>query len=255
MRTTTIAGNWKMNKDADETVELINSLITHSSEISDKVKVIVCPPFTSLAIAHRLLAGSPFALGAQNMYHEDEGAFTGEISPKMLKSVGCQYVILGHSERRQYLGYLGETNESINRKAKKALSSGFIPIICVGETLEEREKGITDQVVSVQVKGVLKDVGENDVAKTIIAYEPVWAIGTGKNATPEQAEDVHRLIRKLVGQLYSWPVAEKVVIQYGGSVKPENASILLSQPDIDGALVGGACLKADSFIGIVKAGM
>ncbi|MEX2191476.1 MAG: triose-phosphate isomerase [Bacteroidota bacterium] len=251
MRTKTIAGNWKMNKDADESVELLTQLITRSNDVPQNVKVIVCPPFTTMAIAQRMLSGSPFALGAQNMSQEDDGAFTGEISAKMLKSVGCSYVIVGHSERRLYHG---ETNELINKKAKKALASGLIPIICVGETLDEREKGVTEQVISVQVKGVLKEISEADVAKSIIAYEPVWAIGTGKNATPQQAVEVHRFIRKLIGQMYSWPIAEKVVIQYGGSVKPDNATALLSQSDIDGALVGGACLKADSFMQIALAG-
>lgn len=251
MRTPTIAGNWKMNKDADESVELLTQLVTRSGEVPQDVKAIVCPPFTSMAIAQRMLAGSPFALGAQNVSAEDDGAFTGEISAKMLRSVGCTYVIVGHSERRLYYG---ETNDIINKKARKALSSGLIPIICVGETLEEREKEVTEQVISVQIKGVLKEIPEADVVKSIIAYEPVWAIGTGKNATPQQAVDVHRFIRKLIGQLYSWPVAEKVVIQYGGSVKPDNAAALLGQPDIDGALVGGACLKAESFLQIVRAG-
>jgi triosephosphate isomerase len=184
------------------------------------------------------------------MYHEDEGAFTGEVSAKMLKAVGCQYVILGHSERRQYFR---ETDEFINKKVKKALASGLIPIVCVGETLEEREKNITHQVVTTQVKGVLKDVSADDVEKLIIAYEPVWAIGTGRNATPQQAEEVHLLIRSLISELYRSTTAERLIIQYGGSVKADNASDLLSQLDIDGALVGGACLKADSFAAIVKA--
>lgn len=249
MRTKTIAGNWKMFKNLQQTEELINGL-KKASEFNEKtVKVIVCPPFTSLSLAGSLLKGTPIALGAQNMYFEDEGAFTGEISPGMLKSVGCEYVILGHSERRLYFH---ETNESVNTKAKKALASGLIPIVCVGETLEEREKNITDLIVSTQVRGCLKEISAADVEKIIIAYEPVWAIGTGKTATPQQAEEVHLLIRKLVGQLYSWATAEKVVIQYGGSVKPENAKELLSQPNIDGALVGGACLKADSFASIIK---
>jgi triosephosphate isomerase len=250
MRNKIIAGNWKMFKDINESTDLLNGLKSKLATVPNGVKAIVCPPFTSLALAQKLLEGSPIAFGAQNMYPEDEGAFTGEISPKMLKSVGCSYVILGHSERRQFFG---ETNESINKKAKKAIASGLIPIICVGELLEEREKNITDQVVTVQVKSCLKDIPATEVEKLIIAYEPVWAIGTGKVATPQQAQDVHQLIRKLIGQLYSWPTAEKVVIQYGGSVKPENAKELLHQPDIDGALVGGACLKADSFAAIVQA--
>jgi triosephosphate isomerase (TIM) len=250
MRTKIIAGNWKMYKDINESAELLNGLKSKLAVLPNGVKAIVCPPFTTLALANELLKGSPIALGAQNMYPEDEGAFTAEISPKMLKSVGCQYVILGHSERRQYFK---ETNEFINKKAKKALGSGLIPIICVGETLEEREKNITDQVVTTQVTGCLLDISSADIEKSIIAYEPVWAIGTGKVATPQQAQDVHKLIRGLLAKLYSSATADKVVIQYGGSVKPDNAKELLHQPDIDGALVGGACLKADSFTAIVQA--
>lgn len=250
MRNKIIAGNWKMNKDVHQSLTLVNELKHALNFDLGKTTVIICPPFTSLAPVHVLVKGTPIALGAQNMYHENEGAFTAEISPSMLKSVGCRYVILGHSERRQYFG---ETNEFINKKVKKAIASDLIPIVCVGETLEEREKNITDQIVSTQVKGVLKDIPADQVEKLIIAYEPVWAIGTGKNATPQQAEEVHLLIRKLIGQLYSWSTAEQVVIQYGGSVKADNAPDLLSQPNIDGALVGGACLKADSFASIIKA--
>lgn len=250
MRSKVIAGNWKMNNDLTESITLINDLKTKLGPGLDGVQVVICPPFTSLALASEHIKGSPLKLGAQNMYYEDEGAFTGEVSAKMLKSVGCTHVILGHSERRQYFG---ETNEFINKKAKKALAAGLIPIVCVGETLEEREKGITEQIVTVQVKSVLKDIPASDIERLIIAYEPVWAIGTGRNATPQQAEEVHRLIRKLVGQLHSWAVADKLVIQYGGSVKPENAAQLLQQPDIDGALVGGASLNADSFYQIVLA--
>lgn len=250
MRPKIIAGNWKMNKNVDESVELVNGLKAVCSSLPSSVTVIVCPPFTSLAVVHRLLQETPIALGAQNMHEEESGAFTGEISAGMLKSVGCHYVILGHSERRQFFA---ETNDLINRKARKALSAGLRPIICVGETLEEREKGITDKVITVQVKGVLAGLSAAEIDRIIIAYEPVWAIGTGKNATPEQADDVHRLIRKLVGQLHSWTAAEKLVIQYGGSVKPDNAAQLLGRENIDGALVGGACLKADSFGEIIKA--
>ena len=250
MRTKIIAGNWKMNKDLNESAELINGLKSKLATLPKGVKAIVCPPFTSLEFAKKLLEGSTIELGAQNMYYEDDGAFTGEVSAKMLKSVGCRYVILGHSERRQHFG---ETDASINKKVKKAYASGLIPIICVGETLREREKNITNQVVTRQIKGCLKDISAADVEKSIIAYEPVWAIGTGKVATPQQAQEVHESIRKLIGQLYSPTTAEKVVIQYGGSVKPDNAKDLLHQPDIDGALVGGACLKADSFAAIVQA--
>lgn len=237
-----------MYKTVDESIELINALKPLIANLTPEVDVIICPPFTSLAIAANLLKDSPIKLGAQNMSEHDEGAYTGEISWKMLRSAGCTHVILGHSERRQYFG---ETNDLINRKAKKALAGGLVPIICVGERLEEREQGITQKVVTAQVKGVLAGLSSDDMKRVIIAYEPVWAIGTGKNATPMQAQEVHREIRKLVAQLYSWPVAEQLTIQYGGSVKPDNAADLLAQDDIDGALVGGACLKADSFAAIV----
>lgn len=247
MRNKVIAGNWKMNKDIFETADLINGL--KKSVTAKNVEVIVCPPFTSLVVAQQLLKGSTMKLGAQDVSVHDDGAYTGEVSVTMLKSVGCEYVIVGHSERRQYFH---ESNELINQKAKKVLGAGMRVIICVGETLEEREKEITDKVITAQIKGVLAGLTESDLDRVIIAYEPVWAIGTGKNATPMQAEDVHQLIRKLVGQLYSWNVAEKIIIQYGGSVKPENAKELLSQADIDGALVGGACLKPDSFAGIIS---
>jgi triosephosphate isomerase len=250
MRKTIIAGNWKVYKTLEESAELINLLKPLTANLNSNVGVIVCPPFTSLAIAASLLKGSNIKLGAQNMSEHDEGAYTGEVSWKMLKSAGCEYVILGHSERRQYFG---ETNELINSKAKKALANGLKPIICVGEKLDEREKGVTDRIISTQVNGVLAGISSDDLKNVIIAYEPVWAIGTGKTATPVQAQEVHRNIRKLVAQMYSWHVAEGLVIQYGGSVKPENAADLLAQNDIDGALVGGACLKADSFAAIINA--
>ena len=250
MRTKIIAGNWKMNKDVQQTDELIGALKKSLNFDLKGVGVILCPPFTSLERASRLIQGSRMALGAQNMYHEDEGAFTGEISPKMLLAVGCKYVILGHSERRQYFA---ESDEFINRKVKKAIASALTPIVCVGETLEQREKNITSQVVTTQVRGVLQNVAAGDVEKLILAYEPVWAIGTGRNATPQQAEEVHVLIRTLLAELYSSSTAEKVIIQYGGSVKADNAAELLWQPNVDGALVGGACLKADSFAAIIKA--
>jgi len=248
MRNKVIAGNWKMNKDVFESADLINGLKKGLEKA--KAEVIICPPYTSLVIAQQLLKGSSIKLGAQDVSVHDDGAFTGEISVKMLKSVGCEYVIVGHSERRQYFQ---ESNELINQKAKKVLAAGMKTIICVGETLEEREKNITDKVITAQVKGVLSGLTQADLDRVIIAYEPVWAIGTGKTATTQQAEDVHQLIRKLVAQLYAWPVAEKLIIQYGGSVKPENAKELLNQADIDGALVGGACLKADSFAAIINA--
>jgi len=250
MRTKIIAGNWKMFKDLAGTSELIGGLVSRIAAAPPAATVVVCPPFTSLALASGLLKGSPVRLGAQNMSQHDEGAHTGEISWNMLRAAGCEFVILGHSERRQYYG---EKDELINAKAKKALGSSLKPIICVGETLAEREQGITDRVVSTQIRGVLSGLSRADMSSVVIAYEPVWAIGTGKTATPAQAQEVHRMIRKLISQLYDWPTAEATPILYGGSVKPDNAAELLSQNDIDGALVGGACLKADSFMAIISA--
>ena len=250
MRPIIIAGNWKMYKDLTETAELVEGLKKSLAQLPPRVSVVICPPFTSLAIAATLCKGTPIKVGAQNMSRFDEGAYTGEISWKMLRSTGCEFVILGHSERRQYFG---ETNELVNEKAKKALANGLKPIVCVGETLDEREHGVTAQVITAQIRGVLAGIAESDMSRVTIAYEPVWAIGTGKTATPAEAEEVHQLIRKLVGQIYSWPTAESLVIQYGGSVKPDNAADLLAQKDIDGALVGGACLKVDSFMSIISA--
>ncbi len=250
MRPRIIAGNWKMYKDIHATRELLMGLKAALPEFPPDVTGVVCPPFTSLALAQELLRGSAWKLGAQNMSPHDEGAYTGEIAGTMLRSVGCTYVIVGHSERRQYFG---ETNELVNQKAKKALALGLRPIICVGETLAEREGGVMEEVITTQVKGVLSGISHAGLADLVIAYEPVWAIGTGRNATPAQAQEVHQLIRRLVAQLYDWDLAERLVIQYGGSVKPENAADLLSQNDVDGALVGGACLKADSFSAIIKA--
>jgi triosephosphate isomerase len=248
MRKKIIAGNWKMNNDLAQTTELITAITQLLSTTT--AEVVVCPPFTSLQSAGKLLAGSKVKIGAQDVSLHDSGAYTGEVSVAMLKSVGCHYVIVGHSERRQYHG---ETNEIINQKAKKVLAGGLLPIICIGETLDEREKGITNQVLTVQIKGVLSGLSAGDVERSVIAYEPVWAIGTGKTATKEQAEEAHALIRSVVAELYSSESAQKLVIQYGGSVKPDNAKELLSQPNIDGALVGGACLKADSFVAIANA--
>ncbi|MDR3626782.1 MAG: triose-phosphate isomerase [Ignavibacteriaceae bacterium] len=250
MRRKVIAGNWKMNNDLSESQNLISHLVSSLSKEKVNCDVIVCPPFTSLSEANSLLKNSVIKLGAQNMYFEESGAFTGEISASMLKSTGCEYVILGHSERRTIFG---ETDQVINKKIKKALQSGLLPIFCVGETLQERESGVTNDIIKRQVVEGLKDISSDDMKKIIVAYEPVWAIGTGKTATPQQAEDVHAFIRGLVKSLYSNEIAENLIIQYGGSVKPDNANVLLSQADIDGALVGGACLKADSFMGIIKA--
>jgi triosephosphate isomerase len=250
MRKKVIAGNWKMNNDLSESQSLISKLITGLSNEKVNCDVIVCPPYTSLSEANSLLKNSVIKLGAQNMYFEENGAFTGEISASMLKSTGCEYVILGHSERRTIFG---ETDQVINKKIIKALQSGLLPIFCVGETLQERESDETNNIIKRQITEGLKNISSADMQKIIIAYEPVWAIGTGKTASPQQAEDVHAFIRGLVKSLYSNEIADELVIQYGGSVKPDNAKELLSQKDIDGALVGGACLKSESFIGIIKA--
>ncbi|HTK82938.1 MAG TPA: triose-phosphate isomerase [Bacteroidota bacterium] len=252
MRRNVIAGNWKMNKDFHETALLINELKERLKDFNNEVGIVVCPPFTSLIVAKTLIEGTPLKLGAQNMSQHKEGAYTGEISAQMLRTIGCDYVILGHSERRQYFK---ETDQLINAKVQQALKNWLTPIVCVGETLEERESGVTDEIITTQIKGVLHELDAAQMEKIIVAYEPVWAIGTGKNATPDQANQVHKLIRKTIGQLFTWNVAEKIVIQYGGSVNAENASVLLSQSDIDGALVGGASLKSDSFIKIVQAGV
>jgi triosephosphate isomerase len=247
MRKKIIAGNWKMNMNLHQSQKLISEIINGLRK-NDKAEVIVCPPFTSLSEVSNLLKGTQIKLGAQNMYYEESGAYTGEISADMLKSVGCEYVILGHSERRVIFN---ESDELINKKILAALSKGLKPIFCVGELLEQRESGNTMQVVSRQVEKGLEGVTPAQMKNIIIAYEPVWAIGTGKTATPEQAQEVHFFIRELVAKKFSTTVAENLIIQYGGSVKPDNSGELLAQKDIDGALVGGACLKADSFLGII----
>ena len=249
MRKKIIAGNWKMNKDIPASEILINELKSKLQNEKISAEVIVCPPFTSLESSAKLLKDSAIKLGAQNMYFEDDGAFTGEISASMLKSTGCEFVILGHSERRTIFM---ENNELINKKIKKALQSGLKPIFCIGETLQEREDRITETIVKTHVIEGLKGISSEELKNIIIAYEPVWAIGTGRNATPQQAEEVHLFIRNLISEIYSKESSESLIIQYGGSVKPDNAKDLLTQPDVDGALVGGACLKADSFISIIK---
>jgi triosephosphate isomerase len=249
MRPTVIAGNWKMNKDIHETRKLIREILDQSKQINSSVRVILCPPFTSLTVASELLQGTLIHLGAQNMSEHDDGAYTGEVSWKMLKSVGCSYVILGHSERRQYYA---ETDALISRKVKKALMAGLTPIVCVGETLEQREQGSAFSVVSEQVTTVLESIPSEQIEEVIIAYEPVWAIGTGRNATPDQAQEMHMFIRGTIEQAHGELVGRNLVIQYGGSVKPENASEILSQPDVDGALVGGACLVPKSFLEIIR---
>ncbi len=244
-----IAGNWKMNKTIKEAIELINGLKRNLSDI-EYVDIAVCPPFTALSDAREILIDSNIKLGAQNIYWEKEGAYTGEVSAIMLKDTGCEFVIIGHSERRKYFN---ETNEDVNKKIKAAFSVELIPIVCVGERLEQREQGKTFDVVKDHITGALTGLSNDDVLKLVIAYEPVWAIGTGKTATPEQAQEVHVYIRKLLSELYNEETAQSIRIQYGGSVKPENIKELMSQPDIDGALVGGASLELDSFTEIVKA--
>lgn len=247
MRKKVIAGNWKMNMDLHQSQKLVSEIINGLGK-DNKAEVIVCPPFTSLNEVSSLLKGTQIKLGAQNMFYEESGAFTGEVSADMLRSVGCEYVILGHSERRVIFN---ESDELINKKIKTALSKELKPIFCIGELLEQREKNETMQVVSRQVEKGLEGISSEQMKNIIIAYEPVWAIGTGKTATPQQAQEVHSFIRELVAKIFSSSVAENLIIQYGGSVKPDNSGILLSQKDIDGALVGGACLKADSFLGII----
>lgn len=244
-----IAGNWKMNKTVAEAIELSNTLKRELCDIDD-VGIILCPPFTALDEVAEVIYESNLELGAQNMHWEGSGAFTGEVSPLMIKELGCKYVILGHSERR---AYFHETNEIVDKKARSAVDHGLTPIVCVGETLAERESNQTIKVVADQVTNSLRSLKDNEIRRIIIAYEPVWAIGTGRNATPEQAQEVHEFIRKTISGLYSTETASEVTIQYGGSVKPANAKELLSQKDIDGALVGGASLEAKGFTEIVKA--
>jgi triosephosphate isomerase len=243
-----MAGNWKMNKTVGEALDLVRELKASLSGVQG-VEVAVAPPYTALYAVHKELVGSSIHLAAQNLYWEEKGAFTGEISPLMLKEVGCHYVIIGHSERRQFFG---ETDETVNRRIKAALAQSLKVIFCIGETLKEREEGKTFSVIERQVDGGLRGLGEREMKNMVIAYEPVWAIGTGKTATPEQAEEVHRFIRGRLEKLYSRGVSEEIRIQYGGSVTPENVQGLMNQPNIDGALVGGASLKAESFSKIVR---
>jgi len=246
-----IAGNWKMNLDLSSALALAEGLKKETQQITT-VEVAVCPPSVYIQPVAAALKGSNIGVGAQNAYFEKEGAFTGEISMGMLKDVGCQYVILGHSERRHTLH---ESSEMVNVKVLAALKAGLVPIVCVGELLAEREAGTTDLVVRRQFEGSLSGVSAEEMKKVVIAYEPVWAIGTGKVASPEQAEEVHAALRKLIEQRYNKEVAETVRIQYGGSVKADNAKDILSKPNVDGALVGGASLKVDSFMGIIKGGI
>ncbi|MEQ9366616.1 MAG: triose-phosphate isomerase [Leptospirales bacterium] len=248
-----VAGNWKMYKTPSEAAALTEELKQAiDSDSNAKVDVVVCPTYTALDRVNQALQGSGIHMGAQDLHWEDQGAFTGKISHDMLKDVGVAYVIIGHSEQRSYFH---ETDETVNKKTTKALSTGLLPIICVGETLEERESGKLKDVVRAQVTGAFTGVALADAAHCVIAYEPVWAIGTGKTASPEQAQEMHAFIRDLVKEIYGVGVSDPMRILYGGSVKPDNAAELFSQPDIDGGLIGGASLKAADFAAIVKAGV
>ncbi|MCA9430861.1 MAG: triose-phosphate isomerase [Candidatus Omnitrophica bacterium] len=252
MRKIFIAGNWKMVNGAPaEAVELAKGVVA-ACGAQDKVEVAVCPPATALAATCEATEGSLVQVGGQNLYPAEKGAYTGEISPNFLTAVGCSHVILGHSERRTIFK---ESDSFINEKVKVALAHGLTPILCCGETEQEREDGVTEKVVEKHIRGGLEGLSSEEIAKVVIAYEPVWAIGTGKTATPEDAQAVHAFIRGLLKELAGDSVAEGIRIQYGGSVKPDNAKELLSQTDIDGALVGGASLQAESFAAIVEAGM
>lgn len=246
-----IAGNWKMYKDHREAYTLALGLKERLTDITT-IKMVLCPSFTSLHAVSQALEGSPLFLGAQDVHWEREGAFTGEISPQMLLSLGCQFVIVGHSERRHLFH---ESNKIVNLKLKAALKENLTPILCIGETLQEREKGKTEEVVEDQLKGASVDLPLEEIEKLVLAYEPVWAIGTGKTATPKQANDVHHFIRRKLGERYGQELAKNITILYGGSVKPENARDLLKEPDIDGALVGGASLDLDSYEKIIRSGL
>ncbi|HWR84267.1 MAG TPA: triose-phosphate isomerase [Candidatus Deferrimicrobium sp.] len=248
MRQKVIAGNWKMNRTIAGTETLLKQLLSVSFD-SQRAAVVVCPPFTSLYVASKLLAGSHIKLGAQDMSPFPSGAYTGDISTELLLTTGVSYVILGHSERRQYHG---ETDLLVNAKVRAAVTAGLTPIVCVGETIEQRQAGQTEETVGCQLDGVLGQLTPEQVARVVVAYEPVWAIGTGKTASPETAQVMHAFIRRKVGKIDS-AIARSMTILYGGSVQPANAGGLFAQPDIDGALVGGASLKAADFVAIVNA--
>lgn len=248
MRRSIFAGNWKMHKTVEEAIDFV-TLLQKELGVWEETEVVVAPSFVALVAVAERLKGGTIALAAQDVFWEEKGAYTGEVSPLMLRDVGCHYVIIGHSERRTYFG---ETDETVNKKVKAVLDHGLNPIVCVGESLEERERGDTLRVVERQVKDGLKGVDAGAAQQIVMAYEPIWAIGTGKTASPGQAQEVHSLIRGLLGDIFSAPLAEVIRIQYGGSVKPDNIDELMAQPDIDGALVGGASLEVGSFARIVR---
>ncbi len=248
MRVPIIAGNWKMNKTPSEAVEL-SSQLKESLKDVEGVEIVICPTFVCLPAVKEIIKGSNIKLGAQNMHWEEKGAYTGEVSPGMLVDIGVEYVIIGHSERRQYFA---ETDDTVNKKVLSAFSHGIVPIICVGETLEQREQGLTEDLVASQTRAALNGLVIDAVKKAVIAYEPIWAIGTGKTASSKDANDVIAVIRNTIGSMFGQDVAEQVRIQYGGSVNGGNAKELMAMPQIDGALVGGASLKADEFYRIVN---
>jgi len=247
MRKLLIAGNWKMNKTPAESVEFVKQLTENTKKYEDR-DILICPPFTSIPLVSDAINGGGIKLGAQNMYFEEEGAFTGEISPKMLKEINVEYVLCGHSERRNIFG---ESNETINKKIKKVLEYEMIPILCIGENLNERESGETFNIIQKQLDICLTNLSENINKKVVIAYEPVWAIGTGKTASPSQAEEVHIFIRDYVKKNFTEEIGENLIILYGGSVKSDNVDSIMAEQDIDGVLVGGASLKIDSFLRII----
>lgn len=248
MRKTIIAGNWKMNMTAAEGAAFVEAFKPLIADVTD-VEIVVCPVYTALDAVVKATAGSNVKVGAQNLHWAESGAYTGEISAAMLKETGVEYVIIGHSERRQYFG---ETDETVNKRLKAALAASLIPMVCIGELLEERESEKTEAVLETQLKGAFADVSASDMEKIVVAYEPVWAIGTGKTATPEMAEETHAYIRKVLTDLFGADVAGKVRIQYGGSMKPANSAELIAQTDIDGGLVGGAALQPESFADLIK---
>lgn len=248
MRKPIIAGNWKMYKTVSEAKQLVSEVI-HDLAGDDRVEVVFCPPFTALSAVRELLQNTPYKLAAQNLFWKEEGAYTGEIAPQMLKEIGCDYVIIGHSERREYFG---ETDETVNLKVKAALANAIKPIICVGETLPQREAGETAGLIRRQTEAALAGLDKASIPDVVIAYEPIWAIGTGKSSNGEDANEVIGFIRQTVAQMFDSAVASQMRIQYGGSVKPENIREFMDQPEIDGALVGGASLKSDSFLKIIR---
>jgi len=251
MRKPFVAGNWKMNTDSHNSVSLAEAVAAGSRDIASKsIAIAVIPPFVYIPAVVEALKTAHIAVGAQDVYYEPKGAFTGEISVSMLKDIGCTYALCGHSERRHVIG---ETDELINKKVAAAINGGLLPILCVGELIEERKAGKTTEVVTRQIEKGLAGLSAEKVSAVTLAYEPVWAIGTGLTATPEQAQEIHALIRGLVGRLYNEQLAQEIRIQYGGSAKPGNAAELMAQEDVDGLLVGGASLKADDFLEIMQA--